>query len=102
MLTGPIRASTADSDPASTAGSSAPPFGPGPRRIFDPRFNRGFGRHFDRFEDRFENRFNRGFFNPRFDRFEDRLERRFNRGFFDPRFSPGFGREVIPGPLMLP
>jgi hypothetical protein len=45
------------------------PFGPGPRRIFDPRFNRG--RRFDRFEDRFENRF--------------------DRGIFDPRFSPGFG-----------
>jgi hypothetical protein len=55
-------------------GVFGPPFGPGPRRIFDPRFGR-----FDRFEDRFENRFG-------FDRFEDRFERRFNRGSFDPRF----------------
>jgi hypothetical protein len=60
-------------------GVFGPPFGPGPRRIFDPRFGRGHFDHFDRFEDRFERRFNRGFFDSRF-----RME------LFDPRFSPGF------------
>ena len=68
-------------------GGFGSPFGPGPRRIFDPRFNRGFNRGFDRFEDRFENRFNRGFFDPRFGRRFDRFEDRFGRGFFDPRFA---------------
>jgi hypothetical protein len=55
-------------------GVFGPPFGPGPRRIFDTRFGR-----LDRFEDRFERRFDRGFLDPRF-----------RRELFDPRFSPGF------------